>query len=469
MSVALNQDKCLAALILTRSVSKAHKTLNFNPQRKRGTQNFGLKKAVLLGLLITDYYDSKGCEFPMSQLRTSLTALLLAVSSSTVSFAQAPLAKTAPAKKPTAVTPATKAPATSGTRAGAKPTASAMPPKTSSIAPAKEPLKLNVPSVGKPAEIKVTADESDAPTAVSTAAKPRLEKLNLNYRFAKGETLRSRVTQQTRVETSIGGSTQIAEMASVSVKRWLVKNVDKDGNVTFETQWDSIDMRQKMSGREEVRYNSVTDKSAPAGYDQIAAMIGRPLSLITIDPRGKIIRREAKDAETQKTLASSTYQAEQQLLVPLPGEAVTLGQPWSVPTDIRVSLDDNKSTRTIQARHRYEVEKIEGDIAVIGHETILPPLSDPEIRSQVIQQLGRGTVRFDLKTGKVLEQTSEVDERVIGFRGAESSIHFLSKFTEELLPAAPPSKSTAGSKPAVTGKQTPANTATKLASQPAKK
>ncbi len=243
-------------------------------------------------------------------------------------------------------------------------------------------------------------------------------------------------------------------MASVSVKRWVVKDVDKEGNVTFETQWDSIDMRQKMTGREEVRYNSATDKTPPAGYDQIAAMIGKPLSLITIDPRGKIIRREAKDAETKKTLSTSTYQAEQQLLVPLPGEPVTLGQPWSIPTDIRVSLDDNKSSRTIQARHRYEIEKIDGNVAVIGHETILPPLSDPEIRSQVIQQLGRGQIHFDLKTGKVLKQVSEVDERVIGFRGAESSIHFLSKFTEEILPA-----TTA----------TPANTATKQPAPAAKK
>lgn len=402
----------------------------------------------------------------MPKFYTTLTALLLAVSSTAIGLAQTPAAKSTPAKA---------GPAASGTRAGAKPAAPATSPaattpaKPTTVAPSKSnisvpkaaeiintgPQTLAVPTVGKPSDIKVTAGEAPAAEG-ATAAKPRLEKINLNYRFVKGETLRSRVTQQTRVETSIAGSTQIAEMASVSVKRWVVKDVDRDGNVTFETQWDSIDMRQKMTGREEVHYNSATDKTPPAGYDQIAAMIGKPLSLITIDPRGKITRREAKDADTKKTLASSTYQAEQQLLVPLPGEAVTLGQPWSIPAEIRVSLDDNKSTRNIQARHRYEIEKIDGQIAVIGHETILPPLSDPEIRSQVIQQLGRGKVHFDLKTGKVLKQVSEVDERVIGFRGAESSIHFLSKFTEELLPAA--------AAPA-----TPANTATKPAAPAAKK
>ncbi len=396
----------------------------------------------------------------MPKFHTTLTAILLAVFVTSLGVAQTPAAKATPAK----AVPATAAPAANGTRAGAKPAAPAtlpaatMPAKQATSAPAKaaEPQSLAVPTVGKPSEIKITAEQATAPVEGATVAKPRLEKIALNYRFVKGETLRSKVTQQTRVETSIGGSTQIAEMASVSVKRWVVKDVDKDGNVTFETQWDSIDMRQKMTGREEVHYNSVTDKTPPAGYDQIATMIGKPLSLITIDPRGKITRREAKDADTKKTLSTSTYQAEQQLLVPLPAEAVTLGQPWSIPTDIKVSLDDNKSSRTIQARHRYEIEKIDGNVAVIGHETILPPMSDPEIRSQVIQQLGRGKVHFDLKTGKVLMQVSEVDERVIGFRGAESSIHFLSKFTEELLPAA--------AAPA-----TPANTATKQPAPAAKK
>jgi hypothetical protein len=383
----------------------------------------------------------------MSPLRKSFAALLLAVSAPTLVSAQAPALKSTPAK----LSPAT-GPAATGARAGGKTSASTPAPAKTE---AQEASPLAVPVVGKPSDIKVTAGES--PVETPAANKPRLEKVYLNYKFTKGETLRSRVTQQTRVETSIAGSTQIAEMASVSVKRWLVKDVDKDGNVTFETQWDSIDMRQKMTGREEVRYNSTTDKTPPAGYDQIAAMIGKPLSLITVDPRGKIVRREAKDADTKKTLANSTYQAEQQLLVPLPGEAVTLGQPWSIPNDIRVSLDDNKSHRNIQARHRYEVEKIEGDVAVIGHETILPPISDAEVRSQVIQQLGRGTVRFDLKTGKVLQQISEVDERVVGFRGAESSIHFLSKFTEELLPnttAAPatPAK-TAAKQPAPAAKK----------------
>jgi hypothetical protein len=35
----------------------------------------------------------------------------------------------------------------------------------------------------------------------------------------------------------------------------------------------------------------------------------------------------------------------------------------------------------------------------------------------------------------VLSQQIDVDKRVVGFRGGASSIHYLSRWTEELIPA----------------------------------
>ncbi|MGC4004558.1 MAG: hypothetical protein QM811_16115 [Pirellulales bacterium] len=125
-------------------------------------------------------------------------------------------------------------------------------------------------------------------------------------------------------------------MASISYKSWQVKSVDKAGNVTFETRWDGIDMRQKMTGRDEVRYNSATDKEAPAGYEMVAAKIGKTLSVITIDPHGKVLKRLTPDAKSGEMAAGDDNQ---QVMIPLPTESVTLGQPWSSPTDIVVQLD----------------------------------------------------------------------------------------------------------------------------------
>ena len=240
------------------------------------------------------------------------------------------------------------------------------------------------------------------------------------------------MTQQTRVDTTIGGSSNVAEVATISQKSWRVVEVDKDGAVTFETQWDKIDMRQKMSGREEVRYNSETDKDPPAGYETTAASIGVPLSHLTISSNGKLLNREIKSDKAKPFMdGKATYQATQQLLVPLPNEPVFIGQPWSIPVDLTVKLESGP--RAIQARHRYKIDKVESGVATISCETILPPLNDPELRSQLIQQMGTTKIEFDIAKGKVLSQVTDVDERVIGFKGNESSIHFLSRFTETLL------------------------------------
>jgi hypothetical protein len=68
----------------------------------------------------------------------------------------------------------------------------------------------------------------------------------------------------------------------------------------------------------------------------------------------------------------------------------------------------------------------------------------------LIQRLTQGTIRFDIDAGRVLSQRLELDERVLGFNGPDSSLHYLGRFTEEYLP--PPAKTAAKSSPAASKK-----------------
>ena len=54
----------------------------------------------------------------------------------------------------------------------------------------------------------------------------------------------------------------------------------------------------------------------------------------------------------------------------------------------------------------------------------------------MIQYESAGVVRFDLDAGQILGQQMDVDKGVVGFRGEASSIHYLTRFTEDLLPEA---------------------------------
>jgi hypothetical protein len=263
--------------------------------------------------------------------------------------------------------------------------------------------------------------------ALTTAAKPEIATYLLQYKFHQGEEIRTKVAHIATIETTIGGTTQTTDMKSYSMKLWRVTAVDKSGAATIENLVERVDMRNKMSGRQEVRYNSKTDTVAPLGYEDIAKSIGKVLSIVTLDPAGNVLKREDK-------LARAAPNGGGMLVPPLPKEAIPIGHVWSLPQEVNVALDEG-ATKAIQTRQRYELEKVEQGIATIAVETqILTPTQDPKIRVQLIQRLSKGHIRFDLAAGRIVGQRTDLDETVLGFSGPDSSMHYVSCFAEELFP-----------------------------------
>ena len=112
-----------------------------------------------------------------------------------------------------------------------------------------------------------------------------------------------------------------------------------------------------------------------------------------------------------------------------------------MPRDLDIQLEHGMSKR-IKTRERYELESVKHGVATIDIETqILTPIDDPKIKVQLIQKTARGKIRFDIDAGRVLGQQLDLDERVLAFSGADSSMHYLTRYTEELLgPGANPLK-----------------------------
>ncbi len=266
------------------------------------------------------------------------------------------------------------------------------------------------------------ADKPAAP------AKDAAEKYLLQYKFHAGEQIRSKVKHLASIETTISGTTQKTDMASLSTKLWHVTKVDPAGAMTFENSVESVDMRNRMSGRQEVRYNSETDKTAPPGYATVANSIGKVLSVITIDRTGEVLKRDEK-AVQQGVGASGGL-----IVPPLPKDSIAVGHVWSAPSTVNVKLKDD-TFKEIKTRQRYELQKVESGVAVIAVETqILTPVTNPEIQVQLIQRLTKGEIRFDIAAGRMLSQHLDLDEQVLGFSGADSSMHYVAQFTEDLIP-----------------------------------
>jgi hypothetical protein len=277
------------------------------------------------------------------------------------------------------------------------------------------------------ADDEPAASEPPAPDAAESASgsDERPREYVLRYKFRPGEIIRTEVVHRATVQTTIQGASQTAETHSASIKRWVIDNVADDYTVTFTHSVESIDMWQKSQGRAEIRYNSQTDAEVPPGYEEAAAAVGVPLTVVTMNDRGKILKRRENRAQP---VSLST-----QMTMPLPDHPVQVGDSWSDPMDIDVVLADG-STKKIETRQKFTLEKVSQDVATIAIDTqILTPIHDPALEAQLVQRLSTGSVRFDIAAGRVLSQQLDLDRRVIGFSGPASSMHYLTRFTEKMI------------------------------------
>jgi hypothetical protein len=90
-----------------------------------------------------------------------------------------------------------------------------------------------------------------------------------------------------------------------------------------------------------------------------------------------------------------------------------------------------KKIKTLQ---KFKLEEVRDGVATIRMSTvILTPVREPAIEAQLVQRESSGVVRFDIDAGRIIGQQMDVDKQVVGFRGEASSLHYLSRFTEQIV------------------------------------
>ncbi len=265
--------------------------------------------------------------------------------------------------------------------------------------------------------------KTDVTAALDRAAARLAPTYSLAYKFAAGDEIRTKVVHLVTVETTIKGVNQTASTRSVSTKLWKIVRVEPTGNIVFEHSVEDVNMWQNVTGREETRYNSTTDKMPPPGHEHIAASLGKVLSVVTMDKNGRILSRDDKQQQFNPGIGDLT--------IPFPAEPVKAGATWSIPNEVRVTLEDG-TVKKVSTRQKYKLDKVEAGVATIGVETqVLTPVNDPKVQSQLVQRLQKGTIKFDLEAGRLIHKQMDLDESVFGFSGPESHIQYLARFTEE--------------------------------------
>ena len=252
-------------------------------------------------------------------------------------------------------------------------------------------------------------------------------KYMLRYKFTPGQTLRWKVVHRKRIQATYGGSTQLSESASQSTKCWRVKEIDSDGHVVFESLVEDVNMRQKIGKHKPVSYNSKKDAKPPQGFEDAAKRIGKPLARVKLDNRGRTVHREP-------LLSEPTTKEKPQLTIPLPEKAVAVGESWRERYDVMLPLETG-ATKKILTQQVFTLKSVKTGVATIEvANQVITPIHSPKIEAKLIERYSCGTVRFDVDAGRILSQQMDLDRRVIGFRGDDSCLHYLTRFTEQSLP-----------------------------------
>lgn len=254
----------------------------------------------------------------------------------------------------------------------------------------------------------------------------RKQKYQLAYQLKKGDKIRWTVEHIASTRTQMLGESEETSSRTQSVKVWDVTSVDSQKQMTFDHKIESVDMWQKIGDQDPVAYNSKKDKEAPLEYESIAEKIGSTIATISINPTGQIIDRKT-DNPNQSSFGAGS------IAIPLPNKPVTIGYKWSVPNTLRAK-DGEGNPRQLKSRVIYELIKVKSNNAYISFKTeVLTPIESEKIRSQIMQQMTRGYLVFDIDRGYPIRKEVEWDEKVQGFEGPDSLLEYLGRMTERLI------------------------------------
>jgi hypothetical protein len=290
------------------------------------------------------------------------------------------------------------------------------------------PSKTSAPnSPQAPASAQPTAGPAGPGVrATATASSPVTAdgRYILEHKLVPGQLLRSRTVHYANTHTRILGVEDISESRTTSDKVWEVKEVTPDGLMTFEYRIEAVDMSQRVGDGEEVTFNSRVDKEAPPVFARVAETIAKPIAVVTIDRAGKIVERDTRSKAPPMGMG--------ELAMPLPTAPVELGAQWDIPREARVQLE-NGTQKVIKIRELYTLEKVSAGVATIRIESQpITPVADSSIEAQLCQQLSAGVAKFDIDKGQLISKELNWDKTVVGFRGAETSLKYLARFTEEV-------------------------------------
>jgi hypothetical protein len=277
------------------------------------------------------------------------------------------------------------------------------------------------------AEESQKGSEKSLVSGATDAPKPDGKKYELRYKLNRGDVLRYDVAHRASIRTTIDDTTQAAQTKTDSVKAWKVTDVLPEGDIEITNVVEKVHMVNQLPEKDPTEYDSERDKIPPQGYEDAAKAVGVPLSTMRITPQGKMVRRDSKVRN------QGAPENDAPIVLRLPENKVAIGETWDESFEVQVKGPE-QSSKTIQTRRHHKLTDVKDGIATIEVTyQVLSPI-DSQIEMQIVQRLMDGEARFDIEKGRLVSQQMDVDKRIIGFAGGASSMHYIMKMEEKLIP-----------------------------------
>ena len=266
------------------------------------------------------------------------------------------------------------------------------------------------------------------------AAEP--EKVELSYRFQRGQKVKYEVSTSDRYEINIRGNLDEPASKQVSTKFYEVLEVLPNGSARLALTFESLKLDIVQNG-DTLTYDSQEPSKVDPKLAQMAGMgaafgiIGRPYLQVTISPKGQVSEIESLIGEKPDEISPTA----REVLPELPDDPVAVGDSWDEEYEVPVRVSqEGELKRPIKIQRRYTLESIVDGIATIRQKTrILTSVSDPDQELQLLRRTPSGTIVLDLNEGLLVKREISHEKRVVGFGQGANALKFAQEHRETLI------------------------------------
>ncbi|MBL8818482.1 MAG: hypothetical protein JNL58_20815 [Planctomyces sp.] len=289
------------------------------------------------------------------------------------------------------------------------------------------------------AGLNVSASQTNSQTETVTdtvpveQASPAEQSWELRYQFQPGQTLRYK-THQTVTTVAMASNQQKTDESTVEQTRlFTVDQVDTVGTAHLAMQFERVWMQVRTNNGQPVVFDATMKaEEVPAIFRQTADRLRGSAAKYHLLSNGRVANPAKPDAkpDSQKELMAPSF------LMALPDQPVRVGDTWK---DIQLARTrvTKDLKRDIQILQTFRLDSVENGIATISfNSSIESPVSNPSIQAQLIQSTPKGTLRFDINRGIMLEKKFRFDESVLNALGSNSLLNSHGSYTEEFVESA---------------------------------